>query len=65
MISPEFIGQFESAQDFLNRGLGFCIVHKGKIVSGASSYSIYDNDLEIEVATDSDHNLHSNHIKND
>ena len=54
-LSPEFTGQFDSTQDFLNRGLGFCIVHKGQVVSGASSFSIYDNGLEIEVATDSDH----------
>jgi len=54
-LSPEFTGQFDSTEDFLNRGLGFCIVHKGKVVSGASSFSIYDNGLEIEVATDSDH----------
>jgi len=54
-LSPEFTGQFDSAQDFLKRGLGFCIVHKGKVVSGASSFSIYDNGLEIEVATDADH----------
>lgn len=54
-LSPEFTGQFDSVQDFLKRGVGFCIVHKGQIVSGASSYSIYDNGLEIEVATDAKH----------
>lgn len=54
-LSPEFTGLFDSTQDFLNRGLGFCIVHKGQVVSGASSYSIYTNGLEIEVATDTDH----------
>lgn len=54
-LSPELIGQFNSPQDFLTRGLGFCIVHNGQVVSGASSYSIYDNGIEIEVATDRDH----------
>ncbi len=54
-LSPEFTGLFDSAQDYLNRGLGFCIVHKGQVVSGASSFSIYDNGLEMEVATDPAH----------
>jgi len=54
-VSPDFTSQFDSAQDYLNRGLGFCIVHRGKVVSGASSFSIFDNGLEIEVATDDDH----------
>jgi len=54
-VSPDFTGQFDSPQDYLNRGLGFCIVHKGQVVSGASSFSIYDNGLEIEVATDANH----------
>jgi len=54
-LSPEFTGLFDSTEDYLKRGLGFCIVHKGQVVSGASSFSIYDNGLEIEVATDSNH----------
>ena len=54
-LSPEFTGQFESTDDFLKRGIGFCIVHNGQIVSGASSFSIYDDGIEIEVATNSEH----------
>lgn len=51
-LSEDFTGQFESVKDFLNRGIGYVIIHNGKVVSGASSYTIYDNGIEIEVDTD-------------
>ncbi|WP_027632178.1 GNAT family N-acetyltransferase [Clostridium hydrogeniformans] len=51
-LSEDFTGQFDSIEDYLNRGLGFCILHNGQVVCGASSYSIYDNGIEIEIDTD-------------
>lgn len=54
-ISEDFIGQFHSVDDYVNRGAGFCILYKGQVVCGASSYSIYDDGIEIEVGTDSKH----------
>ena len=50
-LSKDFTGQFESLEDFEKRGRGYCILHKGKVVCGASSYSIYSGGLEIEVDT--------------
>lgn len=50
-ISEDFTGQFNSVDDYVNRGVGFCILHDGQVVCGASSYSIYDDGIEIEVGT--------------
>lgn len=50
-LSEDFISQFDSIPDFLNRGLGFVLLHGEQIVCGATSFSIYDEGIEIEVAT--------------
>ncbi len=47
----DFISNFNSAKDFLERGIGYVIFHDNRIVSGASSYTIYDEGIEIEIAT--------------
>lgn len=54
-VSEDFTSQFDSIDDFLNRGVGFCILNDGKVVCGAASYSIYDNGIEIEVGTHPKH----------
>ncbi|PYZ93382.1 GNAT family N-acetyltransferase [Salipaludibacillus keqinensis] len=54
-VSEDFISQFDSVEDFLARGTGFAVVKDGKVVCGATSYSIYDEGIEIEVATHPDH----------
>ncbi|KFN01344.1 GNAT family N-acetyltransferase [Bacillus clarus] len=54
-ISKDFTSQFRSIDDYVNRGIGYSILHDGNVVCGASSYSIYDDGIEIEVATDLDH----------
>ncbi|WP_212936917.1 GNAT family N-acetyltransferase, partial [Bacillus hominis] len=54
-VSEDFISQFCSIDDYVNRGIGYCILYNGEVVCGASSYSIYDDGIEIEVATDFDH----------
>ncbi|GEN45428.1 GNAT family N-acetyltransferase [Alkalibacillus haloalkaliphilus] len=54
-LSEDFISQFNSTKDFLDRGMGFVILHKGKAVCGATSFSIYDDGIEIEVATHPDY----------
>ncbi|MFS0780441.1 GNAT family N-acetyltransferase [Bacillus sp. 1P06AnD] len=50
-LSPDFTGHFDSASDFLSRGIGFVILKGGTITCGASSYSIYDQGIEVEIAT--------------
>jgi len=54
-VSEDFTSQFQSVEDYLNRGIGFSILYKGEVVCGASSYNIYDDGIEIEVATDHNH----------
>ncbi|MCM1988733.1 GNAT family N-acetyltransferase [Oceanirhabdus seepicola] len=54
-VSEDFTSQFDSTEDYLNRGIGFCILSHGQVVCGASSYSIYDQGLEIEIGTHPDH----------
>ncbi|WP_225744464.1 GNAT family N-acetyltransferase [Marinilactibacillus sp. Marseille-P9653] len=51
-LSPDFTGNFESSEAFLDRGVGYVVLHEDKVVSGASSFSIFDEGIEIEVGTD-------------
>lgn len=48
-FSKDFCSQFMSADDFLERGIGFCVLLNDEIVGGASSYTIYNDGIEIEV----------------
>ena len=50
--SREFCETFSSARDFLTRGFGYAVLKDGKLVSGASSMTVYDGGIEIQVATD-------------
>ena len=54
-VSEDFVSQFDSIDDFIDRGIGYAILHDGKIVSAATSFSIYDEGIEIEIATNSDY----------
>lgn len=54
-LSEDFISQFSSVDDFIERGIGFAIVYEGEVVCAATSYSIYDEGVEIEIATHPDH----------
>ena len=47
--------QFEGKEDYLNRGLGFAVVHEGELVAQASSYCIYGEGLDITISTHKDH----------
>lgn len=51
----DLCSQFDSARDYQRRGLGFCILHKGEVVCGASSYSIFNKGIEIEIDTEESH----------
>ncbi len=52
--SVDFCSCFENHEDFLKRGLGVAALHEGKLVAGASSYSVYTGGLEIEIDTHPD-----------
>lgn len=50
-FSADFVSVFESKEKFLKSGRGFVVLHDGRIVSGASSYTRYTDGIEIEVDT--------------
>jgi GNAT superfamily N-acetyltransferase len=53
--SRDFCSFFSNAEDYIERGIGFCVLHGDDLVSGASSFSIYDEGIEVQVATREDH----------
>lgn len=46
-----FLEHFESIDDFLERGMGFCVVHEDAIVSAASSTASCRGGIDIEIET--------------
>lgn len=49
--SKDFCSQFPTYRDFEEHGLGFVALYHGQPVSGASSYTVYDKGIEIELDT--------------
>ncbi len=49
--SRYFCLHFSDYQDYEKHGLGFVIQRGDELVSGASSYTVYDNGIEIEIDT--------------
>jgi GNAT superfamily N-acetyltransferase len=49
--SMDMCSQFKSYDDFHDRGIGFVVYEDAKLVSGASSYVVYDDSIEIEIDT--------------
>jgi GNAT superfamily N-acetyltransferase len=51
MGNEYFFENFESIEDFLNRGMGYCIVHEDRIVSAATSMAMCRGAIDIEIET--------------
>ena len=49
--AKDLCSQFRDGDDYVRRGLGFAAVLRGDVVAGASSYTIYDDGIEIEIDT--------------
>ena len=49
--SCDFCANFANIPDFLARGLGVGVLYQGQLVAGASSFSIYNGGIEIEIDT--------------
>ena len=49
--SRDFCSCFQDCDDFLKRGFGVAVLHNGALVSGASSYTVYNGGIEIEIDT--------------
>ncbi|MCK4415409.1 MAG: GNAT family N-acetyltransferase [Candidatus Eisenbacteria sp.] len=46
-----FLESFESIEDFLNRGIGYCVVQGGRIASAATSVAMCSGAIDIEIET--------------
>ncbi len=53
--SKEFCETFESSTHFLENGFGFAITINGKLVSGATTMTVYDGGMESQLATHPDY----------
>lgn len=52
--SRDFCSFFQNGNDFITRGLGMFVMRRDELVSGASSYSIYNGGIEIQIQTRDD-----------
>lgn len=50
-VTWDFVSSFESKEKYLKIGRGMVVMKSGRIVSGASSYTRYNEGIEIEVDT--------------
>lgn len=50
-VTADFVAAFESKDKYLSLGRGVVILKNGKNISGASSYTRYNEGIEIEVDT--------------
>ncbi|MCR4657730.1 MAG: GNAT family N-acetyltransferase [Lachnospiraceae bacterium] len=50
-VTRDFVSSFESKEKYLDIGRGAVIIKSGRIVAGASSYTRYNEGIEIEVDT--------------
>ena len=50
----DFCSQFATFEEYERDGIGFVAVEEGKVLSGASSYSVYGGGIEIEIDTRED-----------
>lgn len=47
--SRDFCANFEGYEDYNRRGIGVAMLKDGELVGGASSYTVYDGGIEIEI----------------
>ena len=50
-LADSLVYNFESLDDFLDRGVGFGIQHEGRLIAGCSSFAISSRSLEFEIQT--------------
>lgn len=53
--SKDLCSQFKDYEDYKKRGIGAVIIEDGIVVSGASSYTVYNEGIEIEIDTREDY----------
>ena len=50
-VTKDFVSSFESKEKYLDIGRGVVVIKSGRIVAGGSSYTRYNEGIEIEVDT--------------
>ena len=50
-VTRDFVSSFESKEKYLEIGRGMVVMKSGRVVAGASSYTRYNEGIEIEVDT--------------
>jgi hypothetical protein len=50
-LADSLVYNFDSLDDYIERGVGFGIEHEGRFVSGCSSFAISSHSLEFEIQT--------------
>lgn len=51
----DFTSQFADYEEYHRRGLGAAVLQQGKLVAGASSYTVYQGGIEVEIGTEQSH----------
>lgn len=54
-LAESLVYNFESLEDFVERGVGFGVVEEGRFIAGCSSYAVSSRMLEFEVQTHPDY----------
>ncbi|MCI8624040.1 MAG: GNAT family N-acetyltransferase [Provencibacterium sp.] len=52
--SRDFCAHFDGREDYARRGLGVAVLRGEELVGGASSYTVYDGGIEIEISVRKD-----------
>ncbi|MBC8107100.1 MAG: GNAT family N-acetyltransferase [Anaerolineae bacterium] len=50
-LGPALVGNFDSTESYLAKGLGFGIWREGRFVSAVSSFCVAGDELEVEIQT--------------
>jgi len=53
-LADSLVYNFPTLEEFAVRGVGFGVEHKGRYVSGCSSFALSSRSLEFEIQTDPD-----------
>ncbi len=53
--AKDFTSQYADYNEYLRRGVGAFVLYGKELVSGASSYTVYQEGIEIEIGTRQDH----------
>ena len=51
----DLVSQYSDYSKYKELGLGVAVFYQGELVAGASSYSVYDKGIEIEIDTREDY----------